>query len=66
MTSTTTTSFAEELKSVSNTELDNMLKWADLSLDPSPIELRGLIYGERIRRHAEECSDLECGFNPFS
>ena len=66
MANITTTSFAEELKSVSNTELGNMLKWADLSLDPSPAELRALVWQERIRRHSLECQDLECGFNPFS
>ena len=62
----TNTTHADEFRTVSTQELDNMLKWADLSLDPSPAELRTLVWQERIRRHAIECQDLECGFNPFS
>ena len=54
-----------ELKSVSEQELKNMFKWADLSLDPSPDELRGLIRWEFARRHSLECSgDPECDYRP--
>lgn len=60
------TQFAQYLTTVSAEELSNTLKWADLSLDPSPVELRGLVWQERIRRHAETCQELDCGFNPFA
>lgn len=54
-----------ELKSASEQELKNMFKWADLSLDPSPTELRGLITWEFARRHSLECSgDPECDYRP--
>lgn len=62
---TTTTSFTTQLESVSEAELKNIFKWADLSLEPSPEELRGLVYWEFARRHALECSgDYECDYRP--
>jgi hypothetical protein len=62
----TSITFAEELAQLSEEELSSMFANAGSSLNPSPMELMGLIAQERIRRHACGCQDTECGFNPFS
>lgn len=64
MLNTTTT--AELLAQLSEEELSSMLADAQYALDPSPIEVMGMVIGERIRRHALACQDLECGFNPLA
>lgn len=61
----TSITFAEHLAQLTEEELSSMFANAGSSLNPSPMELMGLIAQERIRRHAP-CQDLECGFNPFS
>lgn len=62
----TKNTFAEELVSYSTEELQELWDGADFALDPSPLEVRGAVMGERIRRHALVCQDLECGFNPMA
>jgi hypothetical protein len=57
--------FAEALSLMSEDELVSTIRDAGLSLNPSPTVLLGLLMQERIRRHALDCSDLECGFNPL-
>lgn len=62
----TNITFAEHLAQLSAEELSAILVDADASLNPAPFELRALVWQERIRRHAETCQDLDCGFNPYS
>lgn len=57
--------FAETLEVLSDSDLSAVLRDADLSLDPSPLEIRGMVMAERIRRHSLECQDLDCGFSPI-
>jgi hypothetical protein len=60
-----TTLSAEHLAQLSTEELSSMLADAQFALEPSPTYLRGLAMQERIRRHALECQNLDCGFNPL-
>lgn len=67
----TSITFAErELRTMSTEQLDFFLGLAKagetLALGITPNQYRGFIYSELIRRHSAECSDLECGFNPFN
>lgn len=67
----TRTTFAEyELRTMSAENLDFFLGLAKagetLAAGITPDQYCGFIYSERIRRHSAECSDLECGFNPFN
>jgi len=67
MTSNTTTTDAEFLATLTDEELVRNLGIAHtwLAMDPSSIELVGLLVQERIRRHALACQDFDCGFNPM-
>lgn len=62
-----TTTDAEFLATLTDEGLVRHLGTAHtwLAMDPSSIELVGLLVQERIRRHASVCQDLDCGFNPM-
>jgi len=52
-----------DLTAVSRTELVNFLNTGD---NRKNIEVLGAVSSELIRRHAQECEDIEeCGFNPI-
>jgi len=63
---TSTTTFAERLAQLSAEELSSIFENASASLNPSPVELIGLVARERIRRHALVCKEYACGFNPVA
>jgi len=58
--------FAQELQELSGEELSSIFDNSWASLDPSPVELVGLVVQERIRRHALVCKEYACGFNPVA
>ena len=67
----TSTTFAEyELRTMSIEELKLRLFFANagetMASGIDAHQYRGFIYAELIRRHSAECSDLDCGFNPFA
>lgn len=62
MTESTT---AWDLSQLSEEELSSLMSNVWASLNPRPVELLGLVIQERVRRHALECQNLDCGFSPL-
>ena len=58
--------FTQHLQGLTAEELQTLIQNLGTSVDPSPVEVMGLVVQERIRRHALVCEEHACGFNPVA